>query len=121
MIGEMRASNRRERVFDRRARASIEDAGSRRVQKRCRQISRVALTGATLAGRSLFPPCAQMGAGPQHLLLIGLAILGKRFHRSREPVLLFTEEVGWRVGIADMFGRFKRRLRPFAVVPCLVV
>jgi hypothetical protein len=44
------------------------------------------------------------------LLLIGLAILGKQFHRSREPVLTFLKDIGWRVGIADMFGRFKRRL-----------
>jgi hypothetical protein len=44
------------------------------------------------------------------LLLIGLAILGKQFHHSREPVLIFPEDIGWRVGIANMFGRFKRRL-----------
>ena len=51
-----------------------------------------------------------MSTGPQHLLLIGTAILGKQFHRSREPALTFTEDIGWRVGITNMFGRFKRRL-----------
>ena len=54
----------------------------------------VALAGATLAGLSLFRPCAQLSTGPQHLLLIGLAILGKQFHRAREPVLIFPEDIG---------------------------
>ncbi len=69
-----------------------------------------ALGGPTLVGLSLFRPCAQVSTGPQHLL-IGLSILHKQFHRSREPVLIFPEHVGGRLGIANMFGRFKRRLR----------
>jgi hypothetical protein len=44
------------------------------------------------------------------LLLIGLAILGEQFHRSREPALIFPEDIGGRISIANMFGRFKRRL-----------
>src|SRR5229473_5094949 len=73
------------------------------------------MTRGTSAGPTLvrllgFGPCAQPSAGPQHLLLIGLAILGEQFHRSREPALIFAEDIGGRVGIANMFGRFKRRL-----------
>jgi hypothetical protein len=38
------------------------------------------------------------------LLLIGLAILGEQFHRSREPALIFSEDIGGRVGIAETAG-----------------
>src|SRR5260370_19259700 len=69
-----------------------------------------ALAGPTLVGLLRFRSCAQVSTGPQHLLLIGLAVLREQFHRSREPVLIFPEYVGGRLGIANMFGRFKRRL-----------
>src|ERR1700716_1993073 len=58
----------------------------------------------------LFRLCAQVSSGPQHLLLICPPILGKQFHLSREPVLIFPEYIGGRLRIANIFGRFKRRL-----------
>src|SRR3977135_2385549 len=69
-----------------------------------------ASAGPTLVGLWRFWPCAQVSSGPQHLLLIGLPILRKQFHLSREPVLIFSEDIGGRLGIANMLGRFKRRL-----------
>src|SRR6266404_6017168 len=69
-----------------------------------------ALAGLTLVGLWRFRSCAQVSSGPQHLLLTGLPILRKQFHLSREPVLIFSEYIGGRLGIANMFGRFKRRL-----------
>jgi hypothetical protein len=72
--------------------------------------------GGTLAGPLLiclprFRRRTHVNCGPQHLLLISLAILDKQFHRSRKPVLIFPEYIGGRRGITNMFGRFKRRLR----------
>src|ERR1700733_329012 len=69
-----------------------------------------ALAGPTLVGLSRFRSCAEVSSGPQHFLLIGLPILSKQFRLSREPVLIFHEYIGGRLGIANMFGRFKRRL-----------
>jgi hypothetical protein len=71
-----------------------------------------ALAGPTLVGlwRLRFRPCAQVSSGPQHLFPIGLPILRKQFHLSREPVLIFPEDIGGRLGIAKMFGRLKRHL-----------
>src|SRR5258705_11722888 len=66
------------------------------------------LAGPTLVGLWRFRPCAQVSSGPQHLFLIGLPILRKQFHLSLEPVLIFPEHIGGRLGIANMFGRFKR-------------
>src|SRR5260221_1748814 len=72
---------------------------------------RRALAGPTLVGLRRFRLCVEVSSGLQHLLLIGLAILREQFHRSRKPVLIFLEYIGGRRGFADMFGRFKRRLR----------
>src|SRR5258706_16198343 len=69
-----------------------------------------ALAGPTLVGLWRFRRCAQVSSGPQHLLLIGLPILRKQFHLALEQVLIFPEYIGGRLGIANMFGRFKRRL-----------
>jgi hypothetical protein len=51
-----------------------------------------------------------VSSGLQYFLLIGLPILSNQFRLSREPVLIFPEYVGGRLGIANIFGRFKRRL-----------
>src|SRR4030088_1631119 len=85
-----------------------------------------ALAGPTLAGLWRFRRCArvscghrhlllfrlfpQLSSGPQYLLLIRFPVLRKQFHLSREPVLIFPEYIGGRLGIANMFGRLKRRL-----------
>src|ERR1700694_47693 len=63
-----------------------------------------ALAGPTLVGLWRFRRCAQVSSGPQPLLLIGLPILRKQFHLSREQVLIFPEDIGGRLGIADMLG-----------------
>ena len=44
-------------------------------------------------------------------MLIGLPILRKQFHLALEQVPIFPEYIGGRLGIANMFGRFKRRLQ----------
>src|SRR5258706_2423689 len=81
-----------------------------------------ALAGPTLVGLWRFSPCAQFrlcahvrpwaheSSDPQHLFPIGLPILRSQFHLSREPVLIFPEYIGGRLGIANVFGRFKRRV-----------
>src|ERR1700694_746848 len=69
-----------------------------------------ALAGPTLVGLWHFRPCAQVSSGPQRLFPIGLPTLCNQFHLSREPVLIFPEYIGGRLGIANVFGRFKRRL-----------
>jgi hypothetical protein len=66
--------------------------------------------GPPLVGLSRFRSCAEVSSGLQHFLLIGLPILSNQFRLSREPVLIFPEYVGGRLGIANMFGRFKRRM-----------
>lgn len=55
-----------------------------------------------------------MSCGPQHLLLIGFPILRKQFHLSREPALLFPKYFGGRLGISNVYGRFKRHLHALA-------
>src|SRR5437879_2561668 len=69
-----------------------------------------ALAGPMLVGLWRFRRCAQVSSGLHHLLLIGLSILRKQFHLTLEQVLIFPEHIGGRLGIANMFGRFKRRL-----------
>src|SRR3982074_1249684 len=73
-------------------------------------IPKGALAGLTLVGLWRFRPFARVSSGPQHLLLIGLSILRKQFHLTLEQVLIFPEHIGGRLGIANMFGRFKGRL-----------
>jgi hypothetical protein len=102
-------------------------SGERSVHEVCHG----ALGGPTIVGLWRFrPPCArvsggaqrlllfpQLSSGPQHLFLIGFPVLGKQLHLSREPVQLhlsrepvLISRMGGRVGIANMFGRFKRHL-----------
>src|SRR3982074_196995 len=69
-----------------------------------------ALAGPTLVGLWRFRRCAQVSSGPQHLLLIGLPILRKQFHLSLEQVLIFSEHIGGRLGIANMMSCFQARL-----------
>ncbi len=59
-----------------------------------RVYDRGTLAGPALVGLLRFRPSVQLSARPQHLLLIGLAILGEQFHRSREPALIFPEDIG---------------------------
>jgi hypothetical protein len=78
-------------------------------------MTKVSRYGGTLAGTLLiclprFRRRTRVSSGPQHLLLIGLPILRKQFDLSREPVLIFPKNIGGRLGIANMLGRFKRRL-----------
>jgi len=56
------------------------------------------------------PAAPQVSSDAQHLLLTGFPILRKQFHLSREPVLVFPKHIGGRLGIANMLGRFKRRV-----------
>jgi hypothetical protein len=63
-----------------------------------------------LVGLLRFRPCDQVSSRRQHFLLISLPVLSNQFCLSREPVLIFPQYIGGRLGIANMFGRFKRRL-----------
>jgi hypothetical protein len=58
----------------------------------------------------VFRLCAQVSSGPEHLLLIGFPIFRKQFHLLPEPVLIFLEYIGGRLGIANTLGRFERRV-----------